>query len=159
MNPYILLAVGLFLLLMEFYLPGAVLGTIGAVLLVLSVFFFSSQSGSPIEILLFIVLMIVGIVGVVKFALWQIRGTKKENTIYLDSDQEGFFASSFDSSLIGKSGIALTDLKPGGYILIEKKKYPAISVSGYLVKDSEVTVLSGQGDSLMVKRLNKEPSS
>lgn len=159
MSPFLFLGIGLFLVLLEFYLPGMVMGISGGCFIIISIILFIYQSGSAAESLLFIAAAFGGLAVVVKFALWQIRSTKKAQSLYLDSDQEGYQASSIDQSVIGKGGIALTDLKPGGYILIEGKKYQAISVSGYLSKNSEVIVISGQEDSLNVKRHTKETSS
>ncbi len=159
MNPYILLVIGWILVLLEFYLPGMVMGITGGCMIIASIILIGTQSTSPIEILLFAVVAIGGLIAVVKFALWQIKGTKKKKSLYLDSDQTGYVASSINKHMIGKHGTALTDLKPGGYILIEGQKYQALSVSGYISKGDEVYVISGQQDSLNVKKYNKETSS
>lgn len=156
MFPYLILLIGLVLVLLEFYLPGAILGSAGGILILASIVFFALANGSALSIFLFMVLAFIGLIGVVKFALWQIPRTKKRQSIYLDSDQAGYKATSFNEKLIGKEGSALTDLKPGGYILIEGKKYPAISVSGYLSKGDLVKVISGQEEHLNVKISNKE---
>jgi membrane-bound serine protease (ClpP class) len=154
MISFLLLIIGLVLVLLEFYLPGMVLGIGGGILILFSIIIFGANSQSPLEIFLFILLTGLGLFGVVKFALWQIPRTRKKQSIYLDKDQEGYVASVFDQNAIGKEGIALSVLKPGGFILIEGKKYPAISVSGYIDKGDQVTVISGQGESLLVKKSN-----
>lgn len=159
MNPYLFLILGWLLVLLEFYLPGAIMGTVGGVLIVTSIFLFAMQSSSFLAMLLFFVISLLGVVAVIWFALWQIKSTKNKNTIYSSKDQTGYVASSFDATAIGKTGVAITDLKPGGYILIEGKKYQAISVSGYITKGTEVTVISGQEESLIVKQSKKESSS
>ena len=61
--------------------------------------------------------------------------------------------SKFEKHAIGKIGIVLTDLKPGGFILIEGKQHQAISQSGYITKGEEVIVVSGQEESLLVKKV------
>ncbi len=82
-----------------------------------------------------------------------LRYIKKGKTtgIYLNSAQEGYLASEFDKTLIGKSGEALTDLKPAGHILVEGKRYQAVSKTGYLDKGSKIEIVAGEGAHFIVK--------
>lgn len=156
MTPFIFLLFGLFMILLEFYLPGAVMGVGGGILVLTSIVMFAMQTTSPFLLVLYIALVVVALVALVKFALWRIKTAKPSRSIYLNSDQQGYQASSFDASMIGKTGVVVTDLKPGGHILIEGKRLQAISQSGYLTKGTEVLVLSGQEESLIVKRVKKD---
>ena len=156
MNPIALLILGLLLVLLEFYLPGAIMGIAGGILIITSIVLYWLQSPSALAMFLFIAASVVGVIAVVRFALWQIRRSK--STLYLNDDQHGYKASSFDISSIGKKGVALSDLKPGGYILVEGKKQQALSVSGYITKGSEVEVITGSEESLIVKQLLQEKS-
>lgn len=151
MTPYLLLLVGLFLIFIEFYLPGAILGTLGGVLMVASYIALIQRGASATEFLLFLVGSLVALYGLIRFAIWKIPRAKKGRGIYLAGDQEGYVASSFDQNAIGREGTVLTDLKPGGFILIEGKPHPAISLSGYIEKGEKIKVLSGEGESLIVK--------
>jgi membrane-bound ClpP family serine protease len=159
MTPYLFLILGLLLILLEFYLPGAVMGISGGILVVASIVLFAMQSTSLWWVLLYVIGVIVAIIFLVKFALWKIRTAKPDRSIYLESDQTGYQASGFDASLVGKKGIVVTDLKPGGHILIEGKRLQALSQSGYLTKGTEVLVLGGQEESLIVKQIKKDTSS
>lgn len=152
MNPYLLLLLGYVLIFLEFYLPGAIMGILGSLLVITSILVFVSQSGSLLFSLLYIVVALLGIAALVKFALWKIPRTKSSFSIYLRGDQKGYRASSFDTSAIGKVGTVLSDLKPGGYILIDGKQHQAVSVSGYIEKGTKVLVLKGQEESLIVKK-------
>lgn len=151
MTPFIFLVLGLLLILMEFFLPGAILGVGGGILIIASIVLFAMQTSSLLWVALYIIGIIVLLIYLVKFALWRIRTAKPSRSIYLNSDQEGFVASSFDASAIGKTGIVITDLKPGGHVLVDGKRQQAISQSGYITKGTEVIVLGGQEESLIVK--------
>lgn len=153
MNPFIVLLIGLLLIFLEFYIPGAVMGTAGALLVIASLFLYVMQSTSTLETVLFFVGALIAVAVIIKFALWWIPRTKKEFSIYSHGYQDGYQASSFDASAIGKKGTVLSDLKPGGYILIEGKQHQAISESGYISQGQEVIVLRGEGESLIVKSL------
>lgn len=156
MTPYLLLALGLLFVLLEFYLPGAVLGTIGGILIVSSLINFAQSYDSVLANALFLFLTIGLLIAVIKFALWRIP---KSKSIYLKTDQEGYIASQYDRNAIGQTAVVFTDLKPGGYILIKGEQHQAISESGYLTKGAEVVVIGGEGESLIVKKLNKENHS
>lgn len=114
MNPYLLLAIGLLLIFVEFYLPGAIMGTLGGFLVVTSIVIFAMEATSPIAVIFYVIGALICIGLLIKFAIWKITHTKPEHSIYSDDAQVGYFASSYDESAIGKKGIVLTDLKPGG---------------------------------------------
>jgi membrane-bound ClpP family serine protease len=156
MNPYALWIMGLVLIYMEFYIPGAIFGIAGGLLLLISLFVYASHSESAIGLIAYLL----GIAGSLAFtiwlAIWRIRAAKPDYSIYSDKDQEGYVASHYDEKAIGKRGIVLSDLKPGGYILIAGVQHQALSESGYIEKGSEVQVLRGEGESLIVKRIKKD---
>lgn len=156
MIPFVLLFLGLILILIEFYLPGAIMGVIGSLFILISIILFASQTSSPLIIFLFILGAIVSIGLLIQFALWRIVHAKPEYSIYSDQNQEGYKASGYDKNAIGKTGVVLADLKPGGYILIDGKQHQAISLSGYISKGAEIIVISGQEESLIVKSIKKE---
>ena len=155
MNPFVLLIIGLLLLFLEFFVPGAVFGILGGIAIAASLFYFAIENHSPWELLLYFLAVGILLFYLVKFTLWRIRKTNPKHTLYSDADQKGFVASTFDRTTIGKQGIVLTDLKPGGYILVGNKKYQAISLSGYISKGSDVEVIAGQEESLLVKQIKE----
>lgn len=151
MTSYFFLAVGLLLIFLEFFLPGAMIGIIGGVLLFTSIVFFIAEGHSALASLAYIVVIVLLVALLIKFAIDRIKATKSKQSIYSDDAQVGFVASHFDTAAIGKTGVVLSDLKPGGYILIDDKKQQALSVEGYISKGREVIVISGQEESLIVK--------
>ena len=152
--PYALWLVGLLLIFLEFYLPGAILGILGGVLLLASIYQYVSQ-GTLIGSLFFVTGVIASVALLIRFTLWRIRTSKSAYSIYSNADQKGYVASGFDKNAIGKIGIVSSDLKPGGYIKIEGKQHQALSESGYVVKGTEVLVIGGQEESLIVTTRKK----
>jgi membrane-bound ClpP family serine protease len=155
MIPFLLVLLGFFLILIEFYLPGAIMGILGGFAILAGIILFASQTTSLTAIILFVIGSAVGIGFLIRFAIWRIVHAKPQYSIYSDQDQEGFQAVSFDQNAIGKTGVVHADLKPGGYILVDGRQQPAISLSGYIPKGEQVIVVSGQEQSLIVK-LKKE---
>lgn len=151
MSPFILLAIGFLLVFLEFYLPGAIMGIAGGGFILASLILFAMQTSSPLAITVFVVGICLGLVLLVKFAIWRIRTAKPQRSIYSNASQDGYQAVSYDASAIGKEGIVLTDLKPGGFILVEGKQQPAISKEGYLSKGTKIKVIGGEESNLIVR--------
>jgi len=142
-----LAVIGLFLVYLEFFIPSGFLAIIAACLFILSIVLLglnTTWSGWTIG---FCFLILISIWMVVHLAL---KKVKKQ--VSLKNDQEGFQASQYDVSCIGKEGIAFSDLKPSGYVMIEDKQIQAFSETGYISKGSPVVVLGGRGANLIVKR-------
>ena len=151
-NPFILWLLGLVLIYIEFFVPGAAIGIAGGLLLIASIFLFAMEYGSAWLVAIYLVAVLISLAALIKYALWRIPRVKPDSSIYSAKDQEGYYASSFDESAIGKSGTVLSDLKPGGYIMIDGIQHQAISESGYIVQGEEVIVLRGEGESLIVRK-------
>ena len=154
---FILLAVGLVAVLLEFFVPGGILGSVGALLVVASIIVFGMHSSSLLFALLYTGFTGALLAILIKVALWRIRCGK--TGVYSDSDQEGFIASTWNHELVGHVAVVSSDLRPGGHVVIESKHYSAISQSGYIVKGTEVIIVGGEGESLMVQHHNKETAS
>jgi len=158
MIPFLLLVIGLLLILIEFYLPGAIIGIMGSLMVLASIILFAFETTSLWALVLYVIGAAVSIGLIIKFALWRIVNTKTGFSIYSSQDQEGYQASTYDPTAVGKKGVVLSDLKPGGYILVEGKQHQALSIEGYIPKGSEVIVLSGQEESLIVKSKKESKS-
>ncbi len=154
--PIILLIIGLLLVYAEFFLPGGIMGVTGGIMIFVAIFTFAQESSNIAYVLIFLGAAILGLITVVRLALKQIREGKGSKGIYLSEDQEGFRASEFDESMVGKRGTALSDLRPAGHVSLEGKRYQAVSRTGYIEKDSEVEAIAGEGAHLIVKLVNEE---
>ncbi len=149
----VLLALAGFLLIyLELYVPGGILGVLGGVALVFSLTFFVWEKKGIMWDSLYAILLVIFVALTIKLALYRIKKNRHKNTIYANQDQEGFFASSYNKDLIGKGGIAESDLKPSGHVSIEGKREQAVSEGGYIKKGERVTVISGEGARLIVRK-------
>lgn len=139
----------LVLIYLEFFVPGAVLGILGGVGFFLSILLFIWESANLWQIIIFIVLIIILLVLTIKMALWKL---KQKPAMFAKEEQSGYLASEFDRELIGKSGEALTDLKPSGHISLEGKRHQAVSESLYIKKGESVKIIGGEGARLIVRK-------
>ena len=143
---------GLLLIYSEFFAPGAILGVLGGCLATAGLILFIYQDYSIWWILTYVIGIVLLLILVIRLALWKIRSSKGENTLYSGSDQEGFVASSYDKELIEQNGEALTDIKPSGHILINNVPYQAVAESGYIRKGTKIKVIKGEGARLIVRK-------
>jgi membrane-bound serine protease (ClpP class) len=73
------------------------------------------------------------------------------DTVQLESD--GYIGVEMaPSGLVGISGLAATDLRPGGKVEIEGEIYDAMAISGYIVKGDKVIVVKYLTGQLYVKK-------
>lgn len=148
---------GLALIYTEFFLPGGILAVIGSISLLTSIIL-CFMNTSTLWGSLYILFLILAVISTCKFALWKMRKSKTKDRFYLEKDQEGFLAASFDREMIGKKGTVFTELKPAGHILIEGTQYQALSEGGFLSKGEAVEVVGGQGSHLIVRTTIKRTS-
>jgi len=132
------------------------MAVLGVILLILGIALFAMENGSGIAFLLFFIGNCVAVYLVVKLAIWRIKSSSTSFGIYSDSSQVGYVASTYDKAAVGKTGVVKTDLKPGGHVLVDGNVQQAISQSGYLPKGTEIEVIGGQEESLIVKALKKD---
>jgi membrane-bound ClpP family serine protease len=147
----LLLAItGSVLVYLEFFLPGAVFAVLGtiAMLVSLGLVFVHYPAFWGIAYLLVLLLTVFAIC---KFALWRLKRSQGKGNFYHGEDQEGYVASSFDQSLIGKEGTVSTELKPAGHIFVDGKLHQAQSESGFISKGIPVQIVGGKGSYLLVK--------
>lgn len=154
---YVLLAIGLGLIFLEFFLPGAILGITGGILILISVVLFAIYIKSAIWTIVYIAIAIILVVTLMKITVWRIRKSKPGGGIYLNHDQEGYVASNYQKELIGKIGMTVSDLKPSGHVLIDGQMHQALSKVGYIEKNEQITVVGGEGAHLIVMHINTSP--
>lgn len=156
MIAYILLALGFLLIFLEFLLPGSLLGILGGVAVLSSIIFFAMQADNGLWVFFYVLAIGIFLIFFVRFILWRIR---RKKWFYLDSDQEGFVASSYEKEYVGKEGVALSDLRPSGYIEVEGKPLQAVAESGYIAQNEKIKIISGRGSYYIVKRMDHHESN
>lgn len=151
----ILALTGFLLIFLEFFLPGAIMGIGGALLLIASITILLLNQPSAIFFGLYFLSLIAILFILIRFALRRVKATSKKGTLYLANDQGGFQASFFQKEMIGRKGIAATDLKPSGHIYLNNQSLQATANGTYIEKGSPIEVIGGEGSRLIVKLITK----
>ncbi|NGX59375.1 MAG: hypothetical protein KR126chlam3_00526 [Chlamydiae bacterium] len=147
---YCLSIIGLILIYLEFFLPGGIIALLGGLLLVGGVTYFSTFEVAVGYKVLYFALTILMTGATCKLAL-RVLSTRKNDQFYLNADQEGFVAGSFDKTLVGREAKAASDLKPSGHIQLKEERFQAVSEGEYITKGSEIIISGGRGAYLIVK--------
>jgi len=148
----VLALLGLCLIYLEFFLPGAIFAIGGTILLLSSLFLLVAGKTKIVYFVLYTVLLLCFLLVVIKVALKKLKSNKH---IFLNSDQEGFKAATFRKELIGQTGLTSTDLRPSGKIYINDRYYSAISQENYIERGKKIKVIAGEGANLIVKELKR----
>jgi membrane-bound ClpP family serine protease len=136
----------------EFFFPGGVLALMAVASFAMGFIILIDQISSGWQ-LFFASLAALGSVGlIVKLALWRLSRSQKEG-IMQKASQTGYTASSFDTNLMGKQALAVTDLRPAGYIKIDLHRLNASTEGEFIQAGSFVKIIGGEGAYLIVSPL------
>lgn len=148
----LLLLVGFGLVFLEMHIPGfGVPGVLGAICLVLAVVI-TAQSFAQALVMALAILAVLGtMLGVV--LTWFTKGKLFKPLILSDEQKKehGYISSSDLEYLLGKRGVAITDLRPAGCVDIDGVKFDVISDGGYISSGTKVEIFKVNGVKLLVK--------
>lgn len=147
-----LFVIGFILLGIEMYMPGLQgPGIAGTISLVIAIFITADSIKEGVIITLIVLAVLIIMFTVIVMALS--KGGMK-SPIVLDDEQRketGFTSARPYDDLIGKKGIAITDLRPSGTGEFEGKEYDIISEGKYISKDTNIIVHKVEGVRIVVK--------
>lgn len=149
----LLLIVGFVFIGIELTAPGiSVPGILGMICLVVSVFL-TADNAVEGAIMTIGILAILGVMlGVM---LWLLAKGKIMKPIILTAEQKkehGYISATDLEYLLGKEGVALTDLRPSGIGTFEEVKLDVISDGQYILKDTKIIIHQVKGSKLIVKQ-------
>lgn len=148
----ILLIVGFILIGIEFTAPGiSVPGISGIICLIVSVFLTADGIVEGV-IMTIVILAILGVM--LGITLWLLAKGKLIKPLILTDEQrreEGYISSSDLDYLLGKKGVASTDLRPTGVGNFEGINFDVISEGQYISKGTEIEIYQVKGSRLIVK--------
>lgn len=150
-----LFAAGSMLLLLEFFLPGGIIGTIGLILVVLSLLFAAENighmavslliAGSVSFLAIFIMSKVIG-----KRMKWFKKIILQDST----STEKGYVSNQTRTDLIGKQGVALTVLRPSGTVMIDNERLDVVTEGTYIDQGKKVLVVKAEGPRIVVREIN-----
>lgn len=149
----LLFALALVLFFFEVFVPGAVLGILGGILMAIGcglAFYEFGLNGGAIATAL--ALFLVGLMLYIELIL--LPKTRFGKRLFLDTAVSATSQPppAQPTDVVGLSGEALTTLAPGGFVLVAGRKYEAASQSGLLPKGAAVKVTGLDNFRLIVSK-------
>ena len=146
-----LLLVGTLLIGAEIFIPGAVAGTLGGAALfgaVMVAFGISSTCGFYV---LFGVFILVALTTFAWIRLFPKSGIGQKMTLSVDG--KAFKSADFHQSLLGKTGITHSELRPAGYAMIDGKRIDVVSEGSVIDIHVPILVIKVEGSRVVVRKV------
>ena len=148
----LLLVTGFVLMGIEMVLPGfGAPGITGMICLTAGIFCTADSVEEGLTTLI-VVVVFLAVMFTVILALFHMKKLKSPIILQEEMNAEkGYLSASDLEYLVGKEGIAATDLKPAGKCNIEGIEFDVRSEGRYIVKGSKVRIIRIQGNTLIIK--------
>lgn len=143
-----LLILGLILICLEVFVPGGIAGTLGALALAGSVVLaFRNTDFGPLWLLVALGSALVSVLVAIRTVARTALGRK----LFLHASESGYSGADRTlDELAGKTGVAVTDLRPAGIAEIEGRRVDVVTEGEYLARDTEIAVKSVSGNRIVV---------
>jgi len=149
-----LLVLGLLMVCLEIFIPGGIVGTLGAIALIASVILGFTEKGSEFGMYWLagvVVLTLLGLFFSIKFLPRSPAGKR----IFLASDESGYKSTEAGlAELIGKTGTALTYLRPSGMAEIEERRIDVVTEGEFLSRGTKIEVAKIEGNRVVVREIS-----
>lgn len=150
----ILFVAGILLIFLEFFLPGAVSGTLGVAALILSLFL-AGENTVQIGVSILIALVVSIFVFFMMIKVFNKKLILFNKMVLFDTakKEDGYVSNVNRTDLLGKEGKALTILRPAGTIIINNERIDAVSEGGYIDQNARVIVIKVEGARIVVREV------
>ena len=151
----ILLVIGFLFIFFEFFIPGGVLGMVGAFLMAFAIYIcFKYQGAETGWIVLGSALVLSAVTVIVGFKLVPHSPLGKVLIHRHDEMKEAGYSAQADDAaeLLGKEGVAVSDLRPTGVASIGGKRIDVMSDGEYLDAGVHIKVVEVASNRIMVRQ-------
>ncbi|MBG9734128.1 NfeD family protein [Paenibacillus alvei] len=153
----VLFIIGLILLALELFIPSfGILGILGSLSLITGVVLAANDTGHAL-LSLGIAFAAALVVVIIVVRIFKHRGIWNK-FILRDSlsTDEGYVSNVNHTELVGKTGRALTTLRPSGTALIDDIKYDVVTDGAFVSRDEAIKVVQVEGVRIVVRSLNQD---
>lgn len=157
MEAIILLVLGLVLIIAEFFVPGGILGILGAGAMIGSLFMAGYDVGHmSLSILIAFVVAIVVFVILYK-TIGLERGIFRQ-IILRDRTMtdQGYVSAVNRYDLVGQQGVTLTPLRPAGTMLLGNDRMDVVSEGVWIENNKKVEIVQVEGMRIVVREVNND---
>ncbi|MBB6445980.1 membrane-bound ClpP family serine protease [Bacillus benzoevorans] len=152
--PLVLFAAGIILILLEMVLPGGIIGIIGFGAFLAS-FFLAAGNFVHMAFSLLIAFTVSILASIVMIKVYDRKMKFFKKLILTDATttESGYVSNRNRTELLGIIGMALTDLRPSGTVLVEDERIDVVSEGSFIAKGTKVKFIKVEGSRIVVREL------
>jgi membrane-bound serine protease (ClpP class) len=146
--------IGVILVLIEFFIPGGIIGLLGFTAVVGSLFL---ATGDPvhmtISLLIAVTVSILVFILLVKVFGKQMKFFRKMILTDATKTEQGYVSNPNRLDLLGAEGKALTDLRPSGTALVKEERVDVVTEGSFISKGSAIIIVKVEGSRVVVREI------
>ncbi|AUG57364.1 NfeD family protein [Acetivibrio saccincola] len=156
--PLVLFIVGLILLIAEAFVPGfGVLGIGGIVSVILAIVFSAPDLTQGLVSLAIAIVVSIIVVPILFYFIGKKTNLFKRIILSeAETVEEGYVNVSGNEHLLGKTGKAVTTLRPAGTALIDGKRVDVVTDGEFIANNTEIKVIQVEGSRIVVAKNDKQ---
>ncbi len=150
----VLFIIGLILVILELFVPGGILGIIGGIAIVASVFI-AGYDFTFMAISILIAFMAALVTFIIFYRSVGLEKGLFRKLILRDrtTTEEGYVSTEERKDLIGKEGISLTPLRPAGTVLVGDERIDVVTEGNYIEANKPVKIIFVEGMRIVVREM------
>lgn len=157
MESIILVIVGIVLIILEFFVPGGIMGILGVVSIIASLLL----AANNIEHMIYSILIALVVTIIAMVILFRRFGYEKgifRRVILFDStsSEKGYVSNLTRSDLIGMEGITITPLRPSGTAVFNDERLDVITEGSFINSNKKVEIIKAEGSRIIVREIKNE---
>lgn len=156
----ICLIFGLLMLAIELFTPGVGAAGAAGLLSLIAVVVMQLGWGNPrVALYIIAITLLIIILAIIWIIRSLQRGRLSKSFLVLNEQSDGTSVpdvASAKSDLVGKTGVALTTLRPAGIALIDGKRVDVTTDGAFIEKGSQIAVIKAEGVHILVRAADAE---
>jgi membrane-bound serine protease (ClpP class) len=154
MESLILFVLGIILIIAEFFVAGGIMGILGFVSIITSLYIASGNFvHMTISLLTAFAVSITASILLVKVFGKRMNIFKKLILRDSTNTESGYVSNKSRAELLGLEGVAITTLRPSGTAIIGEERLDVVTEGGYITKGQKVKVVKVEGSRIVVREL------
>ncbi len=145
---------GILLIILELFLPGGIVGVIGLICVVASLFLAAgSFTEMAISILIATAVSIIAVILLTKVLGKRMKFFKKFILTDSTNKESGYVSNETREDLVGQIAVTLTALRPSGTAVLGDERIDVVSEGAFIDKDEQVKIVKAEGSRIVVRKV------